>query len=131
MIELLDSLLTQTADLLGRLYSVPGYVMVFLSCLGFGYGLKKFRRFPNEAIPLAVIMWGTIWTMAIADPRADNFPLRVWMVKNLVFGSLIGAAAWALHANRRRIPLLKKLFPESDDTKFKRNPEAPAKPVEP
>lgn len=110
MIEMLDSTLKQVTDLLGKLYGLPGYVSVFLFCLAFGYALKRSKWCPNDAIPALVIGWGSIWTTLIADPRADTLPLRVWVVKNVVFGALVGCAAWIAHANRRRIPLIKRFI---------------------
>lgn len=91
----LDSINT-TSEWLSKLYGLPGYVLVFLICLGIGYMLKQ-SRFPNDGIPVAVFLCGISLNMLIADPMADNFTIRVWLVKNGVIGGIIGTVAWLAH----------------------------------
>lgn len=127
MIELLNSTLTELTTLLGKLWGLPSYMLVLMVCLIAGFALKRSKWFPNEGIPLAVIGTGALLMALIADPRADTLPLRVWLVKNVAFGAIIGGIAWALHYNRRKLPIVKRFF--SDDTEFvakptqKQNPE--------
>ena len=84
---------------LSKLYGLPGGMLVLISCIAFGYLLKFVPKqwFPNQGIPLAVILWGCTFNMLIADPRADSLPIRIWVVKNLLIGLIIGVAAWMVH----------------------------------
>lgn len=116
MTDTLNETLKFITDTLGQLYGLPGYVLVYLLCLGLGFALKKSKWFPNEGIPLTIILVGAVFTCLIADPRGDTLPLRVWIVKNVVFGALIGIAAWATHANRRRIPFIKRFFKDDGNS---------------
>lgn len=124
--EWLDTYLTEASDLLGKLYGIPGGVLVLISCLVIGYVLRVIRRFPNSAIPLVVILWGPVFNMLIADPKADTFPLRLWLVKNFLVGVVLGGVAWTIHNKalkklEEKLPFLKGwLVPGSTDT----NPRA-------
>lgn len=120
----LEEMLRWVTDTLGKLYGLPGYVLVFLLCLVAGFVLKRSRWFPNDGIPLTVICLGGLVNSLIADPKADTLPLRIWVVKNVVVGLIIGFAAWQAHAQRRKIPGLKRFFPESSDS----DPQAFTKP---
>ena len=97
MIDQLDTVLEEAGNLLGRLYGAPGYVLVALTCLGVGYFLKVLRTFPNSAIPWVVVTWGCAFNMLIADPLADGFTIRIWLVKNFLVGTSIGIGVWVLH----------------------------------
>ena len=84
---------------LSKLYGLPGGMLVLLSCIAFGYLLKFVPKkwFPNAGISVAVILWGCAFNMLIADPRADALPIRIWVVKNLLIGLIIGVVAWMVH----------------------------------
>lgn len=93
--ETLDTLLTQLVDYLQRLYGAPAIVLVFFSCIVMGYCLRAFKRFPNDGIPVAVILWGGIVFSLIA-PKTD-IPLRVWIGRNVLIGLIAGYVAWLIH----------------------------------
>lgn len=120
MVEILNKFLLDISNLLGSLYGLPGFVSVYVFCLGFGFALKRTHWFPNDAIPLIVILWGSVWNALIADSRGE-LPIRVWIVKNIVFGAVIGFLAWLTHYNRRKIPLLKGLFETTETTEIKKD----------
>ena len=95
MIESLDTWLEQIVTVLGKLYGVPGYALVFLTCVVAGYVIKVLPHVPNNVIPWLLVTIGPVLNMLIADTRADNFPIRIWIVKNFVVGFLIsGGAMW-------------------------------------
>jgi len=97
MIDQLDTWLEQTSTILGKLYGVPGYVLVAITCIGVGYFLRGLKSFPNNAIPWVVVTWGCAFNMLIADPLADGFTIRIWLVKNFLVGTGIGIGAWLFH----------------------------------
>ena len=82
--------------------------------------------------------------MLIADPRADDFPIRIWLVKNFLVGVIIAGSAWTFH-NRllkrieEKIPFLKGwLVPDSDTGRWNKadfkpdgQPLIPPKKIEP
>lgn len=129
--ETLNSLLTQLVDLLARLGGLPGFAMVFLFCLVTGFVLKRISRFPNNGIPVAVVLAGMVLNSLIADPRTDALPFRVWIVKNILFGGIIGFLAWLAHNQRRRIPIVKNFIGDDDDPVQTPANGSPTKRVEP
>jgi len=135
MTDTLDNWLTEISDLLAKLYGVPGYVLVFLSCIAVGYILRIWRWFPNRAIPVVAILWGPLFNMLIADPLADRFSIRVWLVKNFLVGLLIGGGAFVFH-NRvlkkleDKLPFLKGwIVPDSDTGQFNKSDFTDGKPL--
>jgi hypothetical protein len=90
--------LDQVVDLLDRLNGLPAIALVLISCLALGYVLRLVRRFPNDAIPLAVILWGMAAMPLLSDFRTSGIQsLRIWLVRNVVLGLVVGFAAWAIH----------------------------------
>lgn len=84
---------------LDKLQGLPGVALVFLSAIVIGYAWRFIpaKWFPNQAIPVAVIVWGAFAMSLIADARASTMPLRVWILRNLIIGAVIGFAAWLTH----------------------------------
>ncbi len=124
----LNDAITKMVDILGRLNGLPGYALVFLLCLGMGFLLKTVTRFPNDAIPLAVVLMGAIFNSLIADTKADNIPFRLWIFKNAIVGAIVGLCAWGIHKNRYRIPILKNFFKPEDQTGFINKSDVISKP---
>lgn len=123
MIDTFDKYLDQSVHLLGKLNGLPGYVLVFLWCIAFGYAMRAYNKFPNDAIPFAVILWGCIWNGMIADAAADDLPLRIWLVKNVVVGGIIGLIAWGVHhfglsRLEEKMPWLRKAVARRSDSKL-------------
>jgi Phage holin family Hol44, in holin superfamily V len=95
MIESINTWLEQIVSVLGKLYGVPGYALVFLTCVVAGYVVKVLPNVPNNVIPWLLVGIGPILNMMVADTRADEFPIRIWIVKNFIIGFLIsGGAMW-------------------------------------
>lgn len=88
----LDSITT----FLGTLYNLPSGTLVALTCLIFGYVLRYFQNFPKNAIPLAVILWGALWFPVLCSFDGKT-PIRIWLIRNVFIGLVIGFAAWMLH----------------------------------
>lgn len=87
-------------DILSALDKIQGWpttALVFATCIVFGYALRFIKRFPNDGIPVAVILWGAVFMLLLADPRPHDMPARVWTVRNLLVGLAIGFFAWILH----------------------------------
>jgi hypothetical protein len=107
-------------ELLHSLYGLPGYVLVFVSCIGFGYLAKAAKFVPNDKIPLLIFLWGTIWNLLLADTREPGSSLRLWIARNLIIGFIIAGLAWLTH-NRwlklwldPKFPSLSPATPPSD-----------------
>lgn len=119
--DTVNEILETIVKFLSGLNGLPGFVLIYLLCLGFGFLLKKISRFPNDAIPVVIVLIGAILNMLIAEANDETkTPFRIWLVRNFVLGCLYGLLAWATHANRRRIPLVKRFFAQDPPT----NPEA-------
>ena len=100
-------------DLLHTLWGLPGYALVYLSCIVFGYMAKASRLVPdNDKIPLLIFLWGTVWNLLLADTRAPGASLRLWIARNLILGFIIAGLAWATHYQWLKGWLDPKLFPE-------------------
>lgn len=93
MMETLNDML----QWLDRIQGLSAAVLVFFSCIVVGYCLRFIKRFPNNGIPLAVVLWGALMMLIIADPRANTMPARVWTMRNLGAGLIIGFLAWLMH----------------------------------
>lgn len=89
--------LETAVDLLNRLYGLPMGLLIIASCIVFGYVLKSIRSFPNDGIPVAVILWGIAFSLLTADPCSDDLPLRIWLAKYFCIGAILGFVAWMLH----------------------------------
>jgi hypothetical protein len=104
--------LNELSTFLNNLYGLPGITVVFVFCLFMGYVLKITKPFPNVAIPWLIIVIGGAVLPLISDFRDSPLPLRIWLVRNLVFGMLIGLLTWIFHNKilskiEDKIPFLK------------------------
>lgn len=93
--ETLNEWLTSATEMLGKLNGAPGYVLVFISCIAIGYVLRNVKQFPNGGIPVAIALWGGLFTVMVAEDAP--IPLRIWIFRNAAFGVSIGVAAWLFH----------------------------------
>ncbi len=107
---------------LDKLQGLPALALVFLSCIVMGYvwRLIRLKWFSNDAIPLFVILWGAIANAVMADPRAANMPARIWLMRNVLIGAIVGFLAWMLHnyALSKLESALVTKFPNLGDTAF-------------
>lgn len=91
--ETLNSLLLW----LDKIQGLSAVALVFFSCIVVGYVFRFIKSFPNNGIPVVVILWGALLMMFIADPRAASMPARVWTARNISVGLIIGTVAWISH----------------------------------
>lgn len=91
-----ESILETVTDYLQKLEGAPAVLLVVLSAIVLGYVLKRFKSFPNDAIPIVVILWGGVVYPLIADANND-LTLRVWLVRNVAIGLITGFVAWIFH----------------------------------
>lgn len=118
--------LKELLELLHTLYGLPGYALVFLTCVVFGYLVKAGRWLPNHQIPLLIFLWGTIWNLLLADTREPGSSLRLWLARNLILGFLIAGLAWLAHNRWLKGWLDPKLFPSptaENEPETKNKPE--------
>src|SRR5512135_2379766 len=92
----IESFLDTVVNLLNKINGLPSIAVVFLSCIVVGYVLRFVKRFPNDGIPIAVILWGAAFNPLLADLNSD-MGWRVWFIKNFLFGLLWGYLAWLVH----------------------------------
>ena len=89
--------INELVEALNALYGLPGIALVALFCLLVGYALKLCKRFPNEGIPLVLVILGGALLPLISDFRGSPLPLRIWLVRNVLVGMLIGLCTWLAH----------------------------------
>lgn len=82
---------------LDKIQGLSAVALVFFSCIVIGYVLRFVKAFPNNAIPVVVILWGALAMLFIADPRATTMPARIWTARNVFVGLIIGFVAWFTH----------------------------------
>lgn len=80
---------------LNKLYGLPAIALVALSCIVVGYILRCIKRFPNDGIPIAVILWGAAFLPLLSDYTPGKF--RIWLVRNVFVGLITGFVAWLFH----------------------------------
>lgn len=85
---------------LDKLQGLPAVTLVFFSCIVTGYvwRLIPWKWFNNDVTPIAVINWGVIAMCVIAETRQDGQPVRIWIIRNMMIGGIVGLAAWMTHA---------------------------------
>jgi hypothetical protein len=113
-----SDLLDQIVSALNVLYGLPSHILVGLSCIGLGYTLRFFKRFPNDGIPLACVFWGMLFNPMMAE-RTPGSPLRIWLVRHILIGLIIGLTAWVLHKKvlkkiEANIPVLGEMLADAD-----------------
>lgn len=117
---------------LDKLEGLSAAALVFVLCLATGYAWRglNLKWFPNDAIPVVVMLTGAIVMAFIADGRPTTMPPRVWTVRNLAIGFVIGAFAWLVHnyaLSKIEDWLVSKLPSLSNTTFFKKSdlPKSP------
>lgn len=93
----IENFIESTVQLLQRLEGAPAIALVLVSCLVVGYALRMVPKFPNNAIPVAVILWGAVINPVLQD-AAQEAPLRIWMLRGILIGMCTGFGAWIVHA---------------------------------
>ena len=116
----IDEWINQVVDLLNKLYGLPGIALVALMCLLGGYALRLCKCFPNNGIPLVVVIFGAAILPLISDFRSSPLPLRVWLVRNILVGALIGLCTWLFHNSvikklENKIPWIRDLLARPPD----------------
>jgi len=113
----LDSL-EDFLKILDRIQGLSSIALVAFSCLVIGYILRFVKRFPNDAIPVVVVLWGAAAMMFVADGRPGTMKPHVWEARNVLIGLIVGAVCWAIHfiALRRLESWIGTKFPGASDT---------------
>lgn len=93
---IMDSI-NSVLQFLDKIQGLSAVALIFLSCIIVGYCLRFLKKFPNDGIPVVVILWGAVAMLIIADPRASTIPARIWTARNLCVGLVIGFVAWVSH----------------------------------
>jgi hypothetical protein len=116
----MNETLDTVAGALGKLNGMPGYMLIFILCIGVTKGLRSLARFPNGGVWLSILLFGAVLNSLIADPTADNLGFRVWLVKNAVFGGIVGFVSLMAYNL-----ILKRFGWFSGDAETKPTPPAP------
>ena len=84
-------------QVLDKIQGASSTLLVVGVCIIVGYCLKLIKKFPNDAIPVVVIISGAALMMFLADGRPTTMPKRIWEVRNLCIGVIYGFIAWGIH----------------------------------
>lgn len=118
---------------LDKLEGLPAAALIFLACIALGYMLRFIKPFPNSAIPVVVILFGALSMLFLADARPTTMPARIWTVRNLLVGLIIGFAAWIAHKlilSRIENLIGSKLPSTGDSTFFAKAPDGTVKQID-
>ena len=108
-----------------KLQGLSAAALISLTCIVVSHILKAIKKFPNEAIPVVVPLWGALTMLLIADPRPTNMPARVWTMRNFSIGLVIGLVSWLFDVivlTRIEAFLARKWLPKLYDTQFFKKP---------
>lgn len=87
------------------LMGAPIGLLIFAFCIAASYMLHALWFIPNRSIPAWILVIGIVGFM-LAAPRGE-LPIRIWLVKNFIFGFIIAGVAWFIH--NRRMKKLERL----------------------
>lgn len=115
---------------LDQIQGLSAVALVFLSCIVVGYALRFIKRFPNDGIPVVVILWGALAMLFIADPRANSMSARIWTGRNILIGLFIGFLAWIVHkiALSRLEDMIARKFELANTAFFRKTEDKPSEP---
>lgn len=82
---------------LNQLEGISAVSLVFLSCIAVGYVVRSIKRIDNSSIPAIVTLWGVVFMGLVANSRATDMSLRVWLVRNVLVGAVVGVASVLMH----------------------------------
>ena len=92
-----NAFIQQAVGALAQLQALPAPLLVGLTCIVVGYVLKRSKWFPNDGIPLLVVVWGAFFTLFLSGNCPPDLSLRQWRCKNALIGLVVGFAAWTFH----------------------------------
>ena len=108
----MKDIVEQAGAFFNAFYGAPGYVLVAAVCVVIGYILRLNKTFPNAKIPIVCVLAGAILNPlcdAVGDTGKEAF--RIWIVRNVLIGVVVGFCAWMFHnlilkRIEEKIPLL-------------------------
>lgn len=106
------------ANVLNKIDGTPSSLLAMFFLVAIGWGLKAWKKFPNDIIPLAVATCGIGLRFCFAPENLKGVPTLEWRARNVIIGVAWGLLAWGLHHwvlyRLESIPWLKKfLEPET------------------
>lgn len=85
-------------DKINELQGAPVWLIVALLSIILGYMLKIAKWFPNQKIPLVVILVAAAANIALMFPFHNKGDLWIpWSIRQLTIGLAIGFSAWIFH----------------------------------
>ncbi len=112
-----------------KLTGAPGWVLVGIGCLAIGLTLKKIKAFPNQAIPLVLILIGILGSIFLAAEEPKGMGHRSWVTRQAFIGLIIAFTAWGFHhfvlkQLALKFPWLKPIISEWDTQPPFKNPDS-------
>ena len=84
--------------------------MILVFCWCFGFLLKKWRKFPNDLIPVFVIPIGAFISVIMDNHHTPELSLTQERIGNTIVGLVISTGAWVSHRlvwkNLSKIPVI-------------------------
>jgi hypothetical protein len=87
----------EVTEIVSSLYTAPAYILVGLSAIVFGYLLRPIKRFPNDGIPVACVLWSIGFTLATMPQCPTGVGRISWRATNIMIGIIVGFGAWVFH----------------------------------
>ena len=116
----LSDIITQTSAYASMLFNMAPAPFTVLIVIVACYALRLLRKFPNNWIPVACLIIGTV-TFGVLNERTPGMAAARFYFRSFWTGLVLGFAAWAFHDYflsqiENRIPILKTLLARVDGT---------------
>lgn len=78
--------------------NLPWWILCAAFTFAVGLALRRWEKFPNQAIPSVLLALCAILTMLLAPAAPAGTKLFQWRLTNFIIGGVIGFLVWGFHA---------------------------------
>jgi peptidoglycan/LPS O-acetylase OafA/YrhL len=84
---------------LNHLHNLSAEVLIFIVCVAFGFGLRKWTKLKLRMSAAAVVTVGAVLNAVMAEGKAiSSMPPRIWLMRSLLIGVIVGCVAFIADA---------------------------------
>jgi len=92
------SIFQWASDKVNQLDGAPVWLLVVIFSLCVGYTLKWIKRFPNNLIPLPVVLGAALAnSILMSAVRPPGVAFLAWATRQFIVGLVLGFVTWLLH----------------------------------
>ena len=80
---------------LNHLHSMSAEGLIFIVCVAFGFGLRKWTKLSLRTTAAAVVAAGAVLNVVMAEGKSmATMSFRIWAMRSLLIGVIIGVVAF-------------------------------------